>query len=264
MSCTEPRRDHENRHGAAEVSNDSKPSHVVAALEGAIRDVQRSSVRWLVVDSASAALCSAAHGSFPGLQDVALNTCHLPVKYGTVASNRESPGSQMLRRLVSKFNVELLQGHPPDLRMPFNGDVTRQMDEREQSFHTHLCMPSLPRGEVDLAIADVRSARAWTDLACWIRALAAVATMFPNELKNKNSRKGKSRLRILMAAATFGRFEWYMNNARIRTTLSARESTLVASGTCANEAVHAADVQRVIADFLCEARHRPPFEADKV
>ena len=42
-----------------------------------------------------------------------------------------------------------------------------------------------------------------------------------------------------MAAATPDRFEWYMNNARIRTTLSARESTLMGSGTCGNEALHA-------------------------
>ena len=42
-----------------------------------------------------------------------------------------------------------------------------------------------------------------------------------------------------MAASTFGRFEWYMNNARIRTTLSARQSTLMASGTCGNDALHA-------------------------
>ena len=32
----------------------------MTAVEGAIRDVQRSSVHWLVVDNASAALCSAA------------------------------------------------------------------------------------------------------------------------------------------------------------------------------------------------------------
>ena len=50
---------------------------------------------------------------------------------------------------------------------------------------------------MDLAIADMRSARAWSVLAGWIRALAAVATMFPNELKNKNSRKGKPRRRVL-------------------------------------------------------------------
>ena len=181
----------------------------MTALEGAIRDVQRSSVHWLVVDNASAALCSAARRSFLGLRGVALDTCHLPMKYEAVASNHKSPGSQMLRRLVSKFNVELPQGSPPDLCTPFNGDVTRQMDEREQSLHTHLCKSSLPRVEMDQVFADVRSARAWTDLAGWIRALAAVATMFPNEPKNNNSREGKSKLRIFMTAATFGHFEWY-------------------------------------------------------
>ena len=124
----------------------------------------------------------------------------------------------MLRRLVSKFNVELSVGPPSDLYIPFNGDITRQMDDKALYFYTHLCEQSLPREEMDLAIADMRSARAWTDLAYWIRSLAAVATMFPDELTNKNTRKGKSRLRILMAAATIVRFKLYMNNARIRTT----------------------------------------------
>ena len=129
-------------------------------------------------------MCSAVLRSFPG---IALDTCHLPMllrrrciardkplcrasfvapgvvlpmKYECVASNRKSPGSQMLRRLVSKFNVELPVGSPPDLFIPLNGDVTRQMDEKEQYFHTHLCKTSLPRKEVDLA--DMRSAHAWT------------------------------------------------------------------------------------------------------
>ena len=66
--------------------------------------------------------------------------------------------SQMLRRVVSKF-----QGSPPDLCTPFNGNVARQMDEREQSLYTHPCKSSLPRVEMDLAIANMRSARAWTD-----------------------------------------------------------------------------------------------------
>ena len=42
-----------------------------------------------------------------------------------------------------------------------------------------------------------------------------------------------------MAAATFVPFEWYMNNARIRTTLSAHESALMGSGTSGNGALHA-------------------------
>ena len=139
----------------AVVPNDSRPCHVVAALESAIRPDQRCGVRCLVVDNATAALRSAVLNSFPRLQGIALDTCHLPIKYHSVASNRKSPGSQMLRRLARKSNV-------------------------------------------DLAIADMKSARAWTDLASWIRFLAAVATMFHHEVANKNTRKGKS-----MAAEDF-------------------------------------------------------------
>ena len=54
----------------------------------------------------------------------------------------------------------------------------------------------------------------------WILALAAVTTLFPEEMKNKHSQKGKSRLRLLMAAATFQRYQWYLNNARLRSTVA--------------------------------------------
>ena len=56
--------------------------------------------------------------------------------------------------------------------------------------------------------------------------------LFPNELRTINSRTGKSRLTILMLAATFVRLECLMKNARIRTTVSARESALMGPGTC--------------------------------
>ena len=108
------------------------------------------------------------------------------------------------------------------------------------------------------------------DLASWIRALAAVATTFPGELKNKYSRKGESRLRILMAVATFERFQWYMNNARIRTTLSARESALMGSGTCGNEALHA-ELRNVFQTYLqcvvavpCQAQFVSACQTDVV
>ena len=41
----------------------------------------------------------------------------------------------------------------------------------------------------------------WSWLAEWIRALAGVATLYSQEMKNKHSGKEKSRLQFLMAAA---------------------------------------------------------------
>ena len=70
----------------------------------------------------------------------------------------------MLRRLVSKFNVELPEGLPDHLYEPFNGDVQHVMDEREVYLYDHLCMTSLPREEMKLAIADMKSSKACVDL----------------------------------------------------------------------------------------------------
>ena len=103
----------------------------------------------------------------------------------------------MLRRLVDKFNVKLSQDSPSDLCISFNDDVTRQMNERKQSLYIHLGKSSLPRVETWLTIVDMRNACLWIDFARWIRFLVAVAVVFPNGLK-KNSRKKKSRLRMLM------------------------------------------------------------------
>ena len=63
-----------------------------------------------------------------------------------------------------------------------------------------------------------------------------------------------------------------MVNARIRTTLSARHSTLMASGLLAVrrlcvlrfEDFSGRGVQRVLADLSREARYLPLFEADIV
>ena len=68
------------------------------------------------------------------------------------------------------FNMELPLDAPSDLFIPFNCDITRHMDDKELYFYKHLC----PREELDLAIADMKSARAWTDLASWLWRPAAL------------------------------------------------------------------------------------------
>ena len=87
------------------VPNDYNPLHVALALENAVDVSQRPGVCCLVVDDASASLWAVPSRTVPGLRGVALYTCHPPMKYESVASNQESPGCLLLRRLVTKFNL---------------------------------------------------------------------------------------------------------------------------------------------------------------
>ena len=79
----------------AVVPSASKPHVVVSALENAVFRDDRVGVHWVVVDNASPALHAALSWSFPPLRGVALDTCHLPMKYEAVASYHGSVGSRM-------------------------------------------------------------------------------------------------------------------------------------------------------------------------
>ena len=115
-----------------------------------------------------------------------------------------------------------------------------------------------PREHIDAAIAVMESVEVWSGLAEWVRALAAVGTLYPAEMRNKHSRKGKSGLRLLMAACVL-RFEEYLI-ARIRAT-STRATRVpcwapgrAATRRCTRSSKASLDsVQRVAAHFYVEA-----------
>ena len=164
----------------------------------------RLGVHWVVVDKVSPELHAALSWSFPALRGVALDTCHLPMKYEAVASHHVS-----LRRLVSKFNVSFPSEVCPDVDAlePFRGERNLQITGDKVLINDHLCRASLPREQTDAAVTSMKSTEVWSGLVEWIRALAAVATLYPEEMKNKHFWKGKSRLRLWTAAATFQRYQ---------------------------------------------------------
>ena len=147
----------------------------------------------------------------------------------------------MLRRLVSKFNVSFPSEVCPDVDAlePFRGERNRQFTGDEVFFYDRLCRVSLPREHMDAAVTSMKSAEVWSGLAEWIRALGGCRDSVPEEMKNKHSKKGKPRLRLLVAAATFQRCQWYLNNARLRSTVACQQAALLGTETCGNEALHA-------------------------
>ena len=137
------------------------------------------------------------------------------MKYKAVASHHGSARSRMLRQLVSKFNVSIPSVAPlvKDVLEPLRGDPNWQTTGDEVFFHVHLCRTSLSQEYIDHAVSSMKSADAWSGLAEWIGPWRPLRLLYPEEIKNKHSRKEKSRLRLLMAAATTPRYQWYLNNA---------------------------------------------------
>ena len=154
-------------------------------------------MHWVAADNASPAL-HALSWSFPPLQGVGMDTCHLPMEHEAVASHHGSAGSRMLRRLVSKFNVSFPSEVCPDVDAlePFRGERNRQFTNDEVLYNDHLCRVSLCRKYMDAAATSTKSAEVWSGLAKRIRALAAVANLHPEQMKNKHPRKGTYHIRL--------------------------------------------------------------------
>ena len=78
----------------------------------------------------------------------------------------------------------------------------------------------------------------WETHAQWCRALAAIATQFPEEMTRRTA-KGTPVLRVLLAAGRLERFLWYKNNSLLRADLPPGAREALGVGTCGNEALHA-------------------------
>ena len=81
--------------------------------------------------------------------------------------------------------------------------------------YDHPCRASLPWEHVDAAVTSMKSAEVG---ACRVDPDhgGCPDTVPRRNEKNKHSPKGKSRLRLMRAAATFQRYQWYLDNARLR------------------------------------------------
>ena len=124
---------------------------------------------------------------------------------------------------------------------PFRGERNRQFTRDEAFFYDHLCRASLPWEHTGAAVTSMKGAEVWSILAEWIRALAAVATLYPEQMK-KQAFPGRGSPGCgcwLMAAATFQRYQWYLNHARLRSTVACQQAALLGTRTRGKEALHA-------------------------
>jgi hypothetical protein len=73
----------------------------------------------------------------------------------------------------------------------------------------------------------------------FIRALAAVCSIFDREVARKVTGANKEVYKVLWSACAPDRIEWLFNNTRVRHMLSGSRLLMLPSGTSSNEALHA-------------------------
>ena len=73
----------------------------------------------------------------------------------------------------------------------------------------------------------------------YIECLAALVVLFPDEAVRIAPGPNKAVYKIIWCAAAVDRVEWMFNNIRVRHSMPSSQCQLLASGTAANEALHA-------------------------
>ncbi len=76
-------------------------------------------------------------------------------------------------------------------------------------------------------------------LSSYVRALAALAALYPDEMKRKTFAQSRTIGRMLWCATAADRVQWLFNGCRLRRLVDRKMIALLGSGTSPNESLHA-------------------------
>ncbi len=88
-------------------------------------------------------------------------------------------------------------------------------------------------------IAELDDDRPWDSVSSYIRALAALAALQPEEIRRKTFVQSRTIGRMLWCATTADRLHWLFNGCRLRRSVDPKMIALLGSGTSPNESLHA-------------------------
>ena len=216
-----------------ELVRSESSGQIVTAYATNFNTKQKESVQFVATDDPSPKLLRELAALFPNLRCIALDTMHLVFVYEQAFWEKQTPGSCFLRQIVSKFiaTVGRIAGGM------FDGSQILDTTIWERRVQAQLRNKNMGKRKANLVMDSLDTTRCFSCRAEFVECLAALARLYPKELKRKNT-SGRTLHQILISAAEPARVEWMLNLTRIRKCYDAADLQLLPSGTCANESVN--------------------------
>jgi hypothetical protein len=194
------------------------------AAQEVLPEAARSITKWIFSDSPESV--GDATDVFPALQGVAEDAVHLVIRVEACFGEKRTALSREVLLLQRKFSApmpsQIYNGGPPPPEEEGIWDFPKRkrlQKPTEEKWDTYCKKPYKRHQE-------------------YIDDLIETAHRFPDEMRRKDC-KGRTVLEILKAGAAYKHFAYLRNGSHIRSTLSPADSSLLAWGTCGNEALHA-------------------------
>ena len=196
-------------------------------------------VKCIATDAPSAHLFQILQESMPQLQTMCLDPVHLAMKYEYATGRNRTPGSSALRACLAKFN-SVIDSLPSDHWGSFyDGQNPQPLSAMERRFVSQISDGSMSKKKADLLLSNMRADDVWRRRADFIEALAAISSLYRQDVVRKSEKKSKRVYDHLIFACTPDRLEWLFNCIRWRALQTKSALVLMPSGTTSNEALHA-------------------------
>ena len=211
---------------------------VAAAIANLLSYRARVTVKHVACDNPSAKLFDALTTIFPNLQTMALDAVHLPIVYEYATWRKRTAGSRYLRRIMAKFTKVDPETGAEAWGDNYNGRGAAPLDRAEESMRAKVLDGSMSRARADMVHDALDSQRPFYTRVEFVEALAALSSLFWDEVQRRVTGANKPLYRLLWCAAAPDRLEWLFNNIRQRCRMPAAQLSLLPSGSASNEALH--------------------------
>jgi len=143
-----------------------------------------------------------------------------------------------LRRIIAKFTKVDQETGAAAWGDCYNGRGAAPLDRAEESMRAKVLDGSMSRARADMVYDGLDCEQPFYTRVEFVEALAALSSLFRDEVQRKVTGANKPLYRLLWCAAAPDRLEWLFNNIRQRCRTPATQLSLLPSGSASNEALH--------------------------
>ena len=207
---------------------------LLAEVSGSIR----SQVEFVASDQPSGLLYDHLKLVFPNLRAVYLDEVHLCIVWNTAFWRKSSPGQKVLRRVQAKFNRVDLDTPLEHWGSFYTGQGEVPYSAAEEDMRNLIMSGGMTLQRAASVLNHLEDEKPWYCRLDYIRALAAIAAAFPQEMARKTYVAGRRLGHVLWCVAAPEKVAWLFNAIIVRRSLPSTWMTLLSSGTTSNESLH--------------------------
>jgi len=192
----------------------------------------------VATDSPSGRLYSEVKAVCPQLTWVSLDPVHLVIVYEQSHFRKKTPGSSFLRRIMARFAKLDFSKDVGVWGEAYSGHDYLREQRHETTARNSIIAQSYSRARSATVEADFPSEEPYTCRFEFIAAIAALCTVYREEVVRMTHVNRQPLYRISWCATAPARVEWLYNNIGVRHSTQRSKLSLLASGTSPNESPH--------------------------